>query len=103
MDLLPPRDAARQVRSCCASPAWAAALADDPALRAAPAEGNRAHEERFGHVYPVRAAGRSGAEMLALLRERLGNDGAAERDAVRRQLAEITSLRLGRLWGEGET
>ena len=41
-------------------------------------------------------AGRSGQQMLALLRERPGNDDAAERDA------EITSLRLRRLWCEGE-
>jgi OHCU decarboxylase len=160
-NLLPVRDAARQVRSCCSAPAWAGALADerpvddvdalcaaseritlalpwddvlaalagharigqaptgkgreaassrqeqtgvadDPALHAALDEGNRAYEQRFGHVYLVRAAGRSGEEMLALLRERLGNDDATERDVVRRQLAEITSLRLRRLWCEGE-
>jgi 2-oxo-4-hydroxy-4-carboxy-5-ureidoimidazoline decarboxylase len=160
-NLLPVRDAARQVRSCCASTAWAAALADerpiadvdtmcevseritaglawtevmaalaghprigqapsgngreaassrreqsgvadDPGLVAALAEGNRAYEERFGHVYLVRAAGRSGQEMLALLHERLSNDDATEQDVVRRQLAEITSLRLRRLWCEGE-
>ena len=47
-------------------------------------------------------AGRSGQQMLALLRERPGNDDAAERDVVRGQLAEITSLRLRRLWCEGE-
>jgi allantoicase len=160
-NLLPVRDAARQVRSCCASTAWAAALAeerpvadvdamcdaseriilglgwdevlaglaghprigqapsgkgreaassrreqsgvaDDPVLVQALVEGNRAYEQRFGHVYLVRAAGRSGQEMLALLHERLGNDDATEQDVVRRQLGEITSLRLRRLWCEGE-
>jgi 2-oxo-4-hydroxy-4-carboxy--5-ureidoimidazoline (OHCU) decarboxylase len=40
--------------------------------------------------------------MLALLHERLGNDEASEQEVVRRQLAEITSLRLRRLWCEGE-
>jgi 2-oxo-4-hydroxy-4-carboxy-5-ureidoimidazoline decarboxylase len=70
-------------------------------LRAELTAGNRAYEERFGHVYLVRAAGRSGEEMLALLRERLAHDDHAERDVVRRQLAEITSLRLRRLWAEG--
>jgi allantoicase len=67
-------------------------------VRAALAEGNRAYEERFGHVYLVRAAGRSGEEMLALLRERLANDAATEADVVRSQLAEITALRLESLW-----
>ncbi|WP_018331025.1 allantoicase [Actinomycetospora chiangmaiensis] len=66
--------------------------------RTALAEGNRAYEERFGHVYLVRAAGRSGPEMLALLRERLRNDAATEGGVVRAQLAEITVLRLEALW-----
>ena len=74
----------------------------DAATRAALVEGNRAYEERFGHLYLVRAAGRSGQEMLALLDERLGNDQLVEQDVVRQQLAEITSLRLRRLWCEGE-
>nr|WP_285587903.1 2-oxo-4-hydroxy-4-carboxy-5-ureidoimidazoline decarboxylase [Actinomycetospora sp. NBRC 106378] len=67
-------------------------------VRDALAEGNRAYEKRFGHVYLVRAAGRSGEEMLALLRERLANDAATEADVVRSQLAEITALRLESLW-----
>ena len=79
-----------------------AGVADDPALARALAEGNRAYEQRFGHVYLVRAAGRSGAEMLELLDGRLGNDPPTEQDVVRQQLAEITSLRLRRLWCEGE-
>ena len=57
-------------------------------------EGNRRYEERFGHVFLIRAAGRSGEEMLAALEERLGNDPATERDVVRRELAEIVRLRL---------
>ncbi|MEU8124137.1 2-oxo-4-hydroxy-4-carboxy-5-ureidoimidazoline decarboxylase [Spirillospora sp. NPDC049024] len=59
--------------------------------------GNRAYEERFGHVFLIRAAGRSALEMLGALRERLGNDPEAERDVVRRELAEIVDLRLARL------
>ena len=57
-------------------------------------EGNRRYEERFDHVFLIRAAGRSGDEMLAALEERLGNDPATERDVVRRELAEIVRLRL---------
>ncbi len=70
----------------------------DEAGRAALAEGNRAYEERFGHVYLVRAAGRSGEELLALLRERLRNDADTEAEIVRAQLAEITALRIEALW-----
>jgi 2-oxo-4-hydroxy-4-carboxy-5-ureidoimidazoline decarboxylase len=67
--------------------------ADDD-TRAALVEGNRAYEERFGHVYLIRAAGRSPEEMLAELRRRLGNDEDAERAEVVEQLAQITELRV---------
>jgi 2-oxo-4-hydroxy-4-carboxy-5-ureidoimidazoline decarboxylase len=70
-------------------------------LRAALAEGNRAYEERFGHVYLVCASGLSGAELLARLRERLGNDEEGERAVVRDELAKITRLRVGKLVEEG--
>ena len=66
----------------------------DAELRTAMAEGNRAYEERFGHVFLIRAAGRSGPEMLAELQRRLANDPAAERTEVTAQLAEITALRV---------
>jgi 2-oxo-4-hydroxy-4-carboxy-5-ureidoimidazoline decarboxylase len=58
------------------------------------AEGNRAYEQRFGHVFLIRAAGRTADEMLAALTERLGNDPRTERDVVRRELADIVRLRL---------
>jgi 2-oxo-4-hydroxy-4-carboxy-5-ureidoimidazoline decarboxylase len=58
------------------------------------AAGNRAYEERFGHVFLIRAAGRSAEEMLAALDERLRNDPQTERDVVRRELAQIVRLRL---------
>ena len=58
------------------------------------AEGNRRYEEKFGHVFLIRAAGRSGEEMLDALERRLENDPATERDVLRRELAEIVRLRL---------
>ncbi|GLW12091.1 hypothetical protein Misp01_72190 [Microtetraspora sp. NBRC 13810] len=64
------------------------------------AEGNRAYEERFGHVYLVCATGLSAAEMLDRLEVRLGNDEETERDVVRGELGRITGLRLARLLGE---
>ncbi|WP_373694977.1 2-oxo-4-hydroxy-4-carboxy-5-ureidoimidazoline decarboxylase [Kineococcus terrestris] len=75
----------------------AAALAADPAVLEELAAGNRAYEARFGHVYLVRAAGRGAEELLALLRSRLGNDPATERAVLRRELAQITRLRLERV------
>ncbi|MEV0229027.1 2-oxo-4-hydroxy-4-carboxy-5-ureidoimidazoline decarboxylase [Nonomuraea sp. NPDC050786] len=74
-------------------------VSDD--VRQALAEGNRAYEERFGHVYLICATGLSGAQLLDRLRERLGNDEESERAVVRDELAAITRLRLGKLMQEG--
>lgn len=65
------------------------------------AAGNHRYEDRFGHVFLIRAAGRSAEEMLAALEERLGHDAQTERDVVRRELAEIVRLRLTRCLEEG--
>lgn len=58
------------------------------------AAGNRRYEERFGRIYLVRAAGRTGPELLALLEQRLGNDPDTELAVTRGELAEIALLRL---------
>jgi 2-oxo-4-hydroxy-4-carboxy-5-ureidoimidazoline decarboxylase len=71
----------------------AMAGADDE-IRTALLEGNRTYEERFDHVFLIRAAGRTPAEMLAELRRRLGNDERTERDETTEQLAQITGLRV---------
>ena len=75
--------------------------AADDELRAAVLVGNRAYEQRFHHVFLIRAAGRSAEEMLAELNRRLANDVDAERVEVREQLAEITGLRVRRLVENG--
>jgi 2-oxo-4-hydroxy-4-carboxy-5-ureidoimidazoline decarboxylase len=66
----------------------------DDALRRRLADGNRRYEDRFGRIYLVRAAGRSGAELLDLLEQRLTNDPETELAVTREQLAEIALLRL---------
>jgi OHCU decarboxylase len=76
-----------------------AGVRDD--VKAALAEGNREYEARFGHVYLVCASGRSGEELLGVLRSRLGNDPAYERTVVRAELGSINRLRLQRLLDEG--
>jgi 2-oxo-4-hydroxy-4-carboxy-5-ureidoimidazoline decarboxylase len=58
------------------------------------AAGNQAYEERFGHVFLIRAAGRSPEEMLAELRRRLANDAEAEQAEATEQLAQISALRV---------
>jgi 2-oxo-4-hydroxy-4-carboxy-5-ureidoimidazoline decarboxylase len=69
----------------------------DPAVLAALADGNRAYEERFGHVYLVCATGRSAQELLDILRARLGNEPATERAVALAELAAINRLRIARL------
>ncbi|MEV6277514.1 2-oxo-4-hydroxy-4-carboxy-5-ureidoimidazoline decarboxylase [Nocardia sp. NPDC051832] len=68
-------------------------------VRVALAEGNRAYEEKFGHIYLVCATGKSGAELLDLLTTRLGNDPATERQVMRTELVKINRIRLARLLG----
>jgi len=58
--------------------------------------GNLAYEERFGHVFLIRATGRSAEEILTELRDRLGNDAETERGVVRGELAQIVRLRLAK-------
>lgn len=70
---------------------------DDARLQEELVAVNREYEERFGFTYIVRAAGRSGEEMLALARERLGNDLATEREVAAAQQREISRLRLRRM------
>ncbi len=57
-------------------------------------EGNRAYEERFGRVFIVRAAGRSGHDILEHLRHRLDNTDELERAATIDQLTQIAQLRI---------
>jgi 2-oxo-4-hydroxy-4-carboxy-5-ureidoimidazoline decarboxylase len=61
-------------------------------------KGNIVYEERFGHVFLICASGRGSGEMLAELRERLGNDPATERAVVHGELVKITELRLRKLF-----
>jgi 2-oxo-4-hydroxy-4-carboxy-5-ureidoimidazoline decarboxylase len=56
--------------------------------------GNAAYEERFGHVFLIRAAGRSAAQILAALDERLTHTPEQERRIAAAQLREIAVLRL---------
>jgi 2-oxo-4-hydroxy-4-carboxy-5-ureidoimidazoline decarboxylase len=70
--------------------------ATDGTLRAL-TEGNRAYEQRFGHVYLVCATGKSADTMLELLHRRLDNDQVTERSVVRTELAKINRIRLEKL------
>lgn len=67
------------------------------ATREALIAANRAYEERFGHVFLIRATGRSGEEMLAECQRRLGNDPASELEEAREQLVLINQIRVTKL------
>jgi 2-oxo-4-hydroxy-4-carboxy-5-ureidoimidazoline decarboxylase len=71
----------------------------DQRTRADLVAGNRAYEDRFGHVFLIRASGREPAEMLAEVRRRMDNDEETERAEVTEQLAKITALRVRSLIG----
>ena len=66
----------------------------DADLAAALRDGNAAYEEKFGRIYLVRAKGRTGPQLLALLRERLTNDPETEEAVTTQQLREIALLRI---------
>jgi 2-oxo-4-hydroxy-4-carboxy-5-ureidoimidazoline decarboxylase len=71
--------------------------AGDAEMRRALAAANRRYEQRFGHIYLVFAAGRTGKELLNVLRDRLQNEPEDEWEVVRSELQKISALRLQRL------
>jgi len=60
---------------------------------------NAAYEARFGHVFLIRATGRSSEEILAELERRLANDEATEREETVTALRDIALLRLEKVVG----
>jgi allantoicase len=66
-------------------------------IRQAMAEANRAYEAKFGLVYLVCATGKSGEELLADARHRLGGDRASEVARAIEEQRKITDLRLEKL------
>jgi OHCU decarboxylase len=58
---------------------------------------NREYEARFGHIFIVCATGKSSEEMLAILRQRMGNEPATELRIAAGEQAKITRLRLKKL------
>ena len=66
----------------------------DAANATALAAGNLAYEAKFGRVFLIRAAGRTGQEMLSALHERLHHTAAEEDRVTAEQLREIALVRL---------
>jgi OHCU decarboxylase len=61
------------------------------------ADGNRDYELKFGYIFIVCATGKSSAEMLAILRDRLNNDSETELRVAAEEQRKITQLRLNKL------
>lgn len=71
--------------------------ASDQQTIAALAESNLEYERRFGHIYLVCASGRSGEQLLAVLRARLRNQPETEWQVVRTELQKINDIRLRKM------
>jgi OHCU decarboxylase len=63
------------------------------------AEGNRAHEEKFGYIFIVCATGKSAPEILEILRRRLQNGTEIELRESAEEQRQITQLRLKKWLG----
>ena len=61
------------------------------------AAGNEEYEKKFGYIFIVCATGKSAAEMLSLLRERLDNDPEKEILVAMGEQEKITDIRLKKL------
>jgi 2-oxo-4-hydroxy-4-carboxy-5-ureidoimidazoline decarboxylase len=64
------------------------------------AEANHEYERRFGRIFIVCATGKSGAEILEILRQRLQNDGLTELREAAEQQRQLTQIRLRRWLAE---
>ncbi|GAB3171278.1 2-oxo-4-hydroxy-4-carboxy-5-ureidoimidazoline decarboxylase [Myceligenerans halotolerans] len=64
------------------------------ATAAAIANGNAVYEKRFGRIFLIRAAGRTGPEILENLTARLRNDEPTETLVAINELRQIALLRL---------
>ena len=71
-------------------------MSEDDAAKLALAEANRSYEERFGRIFIVCASGKTSAEILAILKERMKNDATTELREAAEQQRQITQLRLRR-------
>ncbi len=63
------------------------------------AEANEEYEEKFGYIFIVCATGKSAAQMLGILEERLPNEPDDEIEVAAGEQAKITRIRLEKLLG----
>jgi allantoicase len=75
----------------------AGVAAADAAIRAALADANARYDQKFGQIFIVCATGKTAAEMLTLLEQRLANDPEQEALVAAGEQRKIASLRLSKL------
>ena len=61
-------------------------------------KGNEAYEQKFGFIFIVCATGKSAAEMLVLLEERLPNERETELKIAAAEQHKITKIRLKKIY-----
>jgi 2-oxo-4-hydroxy-4-carboxy-5-ureidoimidazoline decarboxylase len=76
------------------------AASAEEAVKMALKWGNREYEQKFGRIFIVCATGKSGAEILEILRRRLHNDEATELRQAAEEQRQIMHIRL-RKWIAG--
>jgi OHCU decarboxylase len=81
------------------SAAWSAneqsrVVSAEGGVKRALADANREYEKRFGRIFIVCATGKSAAEILAFLRQRLQNDEQTELREAAEQQRQIIQIRL---------
>jgi 2-oxo-4-hydroxy-4-carboxy-5-ureidoimidazoline decarboxylase len=69
-------------------------------LQEALAEGNRQYESKFRRIFIICATGKSAAEILANLHDRLGNEEETELQVAAEQQRQIMQLRLNKWLAE---
>ena len=69
----------------------------DAAFKARLAERNDVYYAKYGFLYIVKASGKSAAELLAVLEQRVKNERAAELVNAADEQKKITALRLSRI------
>lgn len=90
------RDVADEAKRWSEEEQSSARLASDETMRELVAA-NREYERRFGFIFIVCATGKSTEEMLALLKDRMGNDRDKELRVAAEEQRRITHLRLRKL------
>jgi 2-oxo-4-hydroxy-4-carboxy-5-ureidoimidazoline decarboxylase len=76
-----------------------AAMSQDEKVKAALDGGNRRYEEKFGRIFIVCASGKSAAEILGILEQRIKNPADVELKEAAEQQRQIAHIRLRRWLG----